>query len=254
MVLNSYAACCLLVLGSGLIAVVGLLLARKTVNFEKLRSSHDVGGYLLAVAGTLYSVLLGLVVVDAMQNHHHAREITERETYNLADVFLLAQRLPEPKRTEIRKLCSSYTQSVIDTEWPLMSSATYCPIAEAKAIDLMELLMDFAPRGENEKDLYPQMVQEASQFWQNRQSRLNIAEKGIPTAEWVVLIAGALIVIFFTYLFGLENFRLQVIMTALVAILISLNLVLLLLFAYPFSGDLSIQSDAFNTVKGIFEK
>lgn len=57
----------------------------------------------------------------------------------------------------------------------------------------------------------------------------------------------------FTFFFGLENLKLQVAMTAMVAMLISLNLYLVLLFGYPFSGDIRIGSEAFKIDLGIFE-
>ena len=108
------------------------------------------------------------------------------------------------------------------------------------------------PKTENEKIIYTQLIQEASQFWQNRQARINIATRGLPLAEWITLLTGAVILVLFTYLFGLENVRLQIIMTALMAALISLNLIMLLLFAYPFSGDLALAPDAFKSLQEIF--
>jgi hypothetical protein len=253
MICNFYVLAGLLVLGATLLSVLGLLATRKVVNFEKLRSSHDVGGYLLSVVGTLYAVLLGLVVVDSMQQFQNAREVTERETNTLADIFILANRLPEPTGSRVKKICSEYADQVINTEWSQMHRCTYCPIAREMAVDLMTALIDFEPRTENQKALYPQMLQEASQFWQSRQARINIALKGVPAIEWMVLITGAFITIFFTYFFGLEDLKLQLIMTAMVAMLISLNLMLVLYFGYPFGGNTSIQTDSFESVQCIFK-
>lgn len=250
--MNAYFTVLFTVIVSDLIAVAALLLTRKFVNLDKLRSSHDVGGFLIAIVGTLYAVLLGLIVVDAMQQYQHAREITERETNYLTDVFVLAKGLTEPRSSQLQRMCASYVEQVVDTEWDQMRAGTFCPIARQKAIDLMSSLMNFDPKTEREKAIYPQLVNEASQFWQNRQERISITKKGIPPVEWLVLIVGAIITIFFTYFFALEHTRLQAIMTAMVATLISLNLALLLLFAYPFSGDLSVQSEAFRSIREIF--
>jgi hypothetical protein len=252
--LNSYMAGFLLVLASGLFAVLGLLATRKIMNFEKLRASHDVGGYFITVVGTLYAVLLGLVIVDAMQQYQRAREVTEKEANNLVDVFILSAKLPEPKCSEVRAMCSQYANQVIETEWQLMTVGTQCPVAQGKAISLMRTLLDFQPGTDNEKALYPQMVQEGTQFWQNRQSRIAMAAKGVPTIEWVVLIIGAITTIIFTYFFVLEDLRLQVIMTAMIAMLISLNLMLFVFFDYPFRGDLSVRTDAFRSVQAIFKE
>jgi hypothetical protein len=250
--LNSYMAGSLLVLTSGAVAVLGLLVTRKIFDFERLRASHEVGGYLLTVVGTLYAVLLGLVVVDAMQQYQRAREVTEKEANNLVDVFILADQLPQRQCMDLRAKCDDYADQVINTEWQQMHGGGECPLSKDKAISLLKALLDFKPTTENERLLYPQMLQEGTQFWQNRHSRISIAEKGVPAIEWIVLIIGACTTIFFTYFFGLEDLRLQLIMTAMIAMLIALNLMLLLCFGYPFRGDLSVKTDAFRSVHEFF--
>lgn len=241
-----------MVFGGGLAAVGGLLMARRCFDFEKLRPSHDVGGYLLSVVGTLYAVLLGFVVVDTMQQYQHARLVTEMEANTLADVFVMAKRLREPARAKIQAACRKYIDQVVDTEWSQMSCGGYCPVSRDKAVDLMRMLVDFVPQNDIEKSLYPSLVQESSAFWQNRQSRLLSAQNHIPLFEWTVLILGAFIVIVFTFFFGLEHLKLQVLMTGLLGMLISLNFSLLLFFAYPYNSDLGIQADAFKSVQDVF--
>ena len=251
---NSVVIASLIIVGTTVLSVGGLLLARKLVNFQSLRPAHDVGGYLLSVIGTLYAVLLGFVVVDAMQQYQHARQITEVEADTLADVYVMANRLPEPKRSEIQTLCHHYVDQVMATEWAAMSQGGFCPLARDKAVNLMQSLVSFTPQTETEKLLYPIMVQESSVFWQNRQARILSADNHLPLFEWVALVAGAVIVILFTFFFGLENLKLQVIMTAFLAILVSLNFSLLLFFAYPFNGDLMIRKRAFQSTESLFTK
>lgn len=242
----------IIVLGGTLASVAGLLLARKCIDFEKLIPSHDVGGYLLAVVGTLYAVMLGFVVLDTTQHYQHAQEVTKMEANTLADVFIMASRLHEPERSKIQGACKSYINQVIQTEWSQLSCGTYCPLAKEKAVDLMRELVELIPKGEIEMALYPLLVRESGQFWQNRQARLLSAENHLPLFEWVILCLGAVIVIVFTFLFGLENVKLQVLMTGLLGMLISLNFSLILFFAYPYNSDLGIQSSAFKGVEDAF--
>ncbi len=251
--LDTYGGGVLLVLGSAILAVIGLLIARKVIDLDRLRASHDVGGYLLSVVGTLYAVLLGLVVVDAMSKFSLAREVTEREANCLADVYVLAECLPEKKRDEVRAICVNYASAVIDTEWDDMDEGAYCPVAHKTAVDLMQSLMNFEPVSENQKALFPLIVADAGDMWKARRQRINMALNGIDNAEWFTLIVGGAITIFFTFFFGLENLKLQIAMTAMVAVLISLNVYLVALFGYPFSGDLKIGTDSFRIDQGIFD-
>lgn len=251
--LDTYGGGVVLVLGSAVLAVIGLLVTRKIIDLDRLRSSHDVGGYLLSVVGTLYAVLLGLVVVDAMSKFSLAREVTEREANCLADVYVLAQCLPEKKRDEVRAICVSYAKAVIDTEWADMDEGAYCPVAHQTAVDLMQSLINIEPISENQRALFPIMASEAGDMWKARRQRINMALNGIASAEWFTLIVGGAITIFFTFFFGLENLKLQIAMTAMVAVLISLNVYLVALFGYPFSGDLKIGTEAFRIDQSIFD-
>jgi hypothetical protein len=251
-VLDSYTRGLLIVLASSLIAVLGLLITRKLLDMKKLPDSHEVSGYLLSVVGTLYAVLLGLVVVDAMQQFQQARTVTEHEASCLADIFLLSSKLPEPKRAQVKHLCSEYAAQVVAVEWKMMDNIKECPVARSLALELSQTLMDFEPKTQSQQIVYAQMISDCSQFWQNRRDRINIATNGIPKVEWITLIVGGFITVFFTYFFGLQNLRLQIMMTAMVATLISLNLFLVLLFGYPFAGDLCVSNKAFLTDQYIF--
>lgn len=243
---------CLIVLCGTFGVVSGLLWVRKFVTFDKLKPSHEVGGYLLSVVGTLYAVLLGLVVVDAMQQYEHAKTVTEVEANTLADIFVMANRLHEPERSKIQLACRNYVGQVITSEWLHMKCGGYCPIARGRAVELMKMLVAVNPETEIEKALYPALVQESSQFWQNRQARLLSAQNHLPAFEWGILIIGGVIVVIFTFLFGLEHFRLQLLMTGLLGTLLSLNFALLLFFAYPFNSELGIQANAFWAVQDVF--
>ncbi len=82
MQLDSYFGGVVVVFLSTLVFVAGLLITRKLVDLNKLRASHEVGGYPLSVVGTLYAVLLGLVFVDAMEKFQVARDVTQSEWQN----------------------------------------------------------------------------------------------------------------------------------------------------------------------------
>jgi len=72
------------------IAVGGLFLARKAFDLEHLKETHEVGGVLFSAIGTLYAVLLGLIVVDAMSKFTVTRDIVQNEANNVANVYILS--------------------------------------------------------------------------------------------------------------------------------------------------------------------
>lgn len=250
---DSYVFGSLLIFSVSLLSVIGLLLVRKYFDLEKLRSCHEVGGYLLSVVGTMYAVLLGLIVVDAMTKFQTARDVVEQEANSLADVFLLANSFPEEKCHKVRVICNDYVKEVLSDEWPAMADGRISMKARKAIVLLMKEVMTFEPVSENQKAIYPITVQEACQVWDYRRARTNMAQHGIPAVEWIVLIVGAIVTIVFTYFFGLTDAKAQMAMTAMVSLLISLNMYLVILFGAPFSGDLQVSPDAFRVDKLIFD-
>ncbi len=105
-----------------LLSVVGLIWVRQKVHIDSLMENHEVGGYMLSVVGTMYAVLLGLVVVDAMTRFQEARTIVEAEANSLADVFVLSRRFPEEKQKKIEAICLDYVTEVVQVEWDLMGT------------------------------------------------------------------------------------------------------------------------------------
>ncbi|MFM8708780.1 MAG: hypothetical protein ACKOHK_12070 [Planctomycetia bacterium] len=107
-----------IVVGGIVTALAVVAIARRLFSPEALRQGHDATGNLLAIVGTLYAVLLGLVVVDAMARFERAMEVVQLESNCLADVFILAERLPEPQHSRIKDLCRTYAEQVVELEWP----------------------------------------------------------------------------------------------------------------------------------------
>src|SRR4051812_12825041 len=110
--LDSYLSGAFLVVGSTILSVVGLLVVRRLLHSKNLISSHDVGGYLLSVVGTMYAVILGLIVVDAMGKFQEARQTTDRESNALADIILLSNQLPPEERIRVQTLTLAYIDRV----------------------------------------------------------------------------------------------------------------------------------------------
>ena len=239
---------------TGIVAAIGLVAAvRKLFSKEKLRQAHDITGNLLSVVGTLYAVLLGLIVVDALVRFEHAIDVVQNESNALADVFLLAERLPAAERDRIRGACKTYAQQVVEDEWPAMARGRASPAARQTAFALARSLDGFEPVTEAQKAVFPMLLEQIREVWDSRRERVGTAEFGIPAVEWLVLIVGGVVTVLFAGLFRAESVSLQRFLTALAALVIGLNLYLVALFGYPFAGELTVSSRPFETDIAIFE-
>jgi hypothetical protein len=235
------------------LAVVGMLLVRRFVGISNLASYHEVAGYLLSVVGTLYAVLLGFVVVDAMQHVQDLRNLVDQEASSLCNIYLCANGLPEKPRTELRKNCIDYADSVINDEWHAMEKGQYSVRSFTVVWKIWKQISTYVPEGEAQQTLHQQLVSEVCSMTQNRRMRITSSAHGIAPLMWTVLIVGGVFTLLFTYFFAVESVRAQVIMTVLVALTLSLNIYLVFIFGSPFTGDFGVKPDSFRLDQMIFK-
>lgn len=60
------------------LAFVGVILVQSLVPSVQRQEHNDVAGFIYAVIGVVYAVLLALVVIAGWENHQLAKETTER--------------------------------------------------------------------------------------------------------------------------------------------------------------------------------
>src|SRR5918994_7765051 len=112
------------VIGACLAAVAGLELVQRLVPSEKRQQQNEVAGFLYAVVGVVYAVLLALLVIAVWERYQGAGETVESESNAVADIAWLASRLQEAERLQLQELARSYAQEVVDEEWSLMEQGT----------------------------------------------------------------------------------------------------------------------------------
>jgi hypothetical protein len=88
--------------------------------FDESRGAQRRGRLHLCRLGFANAVPLGLVFITLWEGFFEAADRADREATQLAEVYWLAHRLPEPEGPHIQELARSYTEVVVDEEWPLM--------------------------------------------------------------------------------------------------------------------------------------
>ena len=231
-----------------LASVAGLILVQRWVSMERRKRYNDVAGFIYAVLGIAYAVLLGLVVVAAWEQFQTARDTAEREADELAEIFWLGHRLPPPEGHRLQELTRSYARVVVDKEWPLMARGESSPQAWALIDEIRLTVQNMNPDTDAEQVLYEQGLERVHDLADARRDRLVEAREGIPAILWVVLAVGAIVTVGFTYLFGLDDTTTHTLMVALLALVLGLVLFTIGSLEYPFSGDVRLGPDAFELV------
>jgi hypothetical protein len=117
----------LVVCAVGLAALGGLALVQRLVPTEVRQGHNDVAGFIYAVVGVIYAVLLALMVIAVWEDYEKARDTVEQEANALAEIFWLAHGLPEPERHDLQEVARSYAREVVDEEWALMEHGQASP-------------------------------------------------------------------------------------------------------------------------------
>ena len=233
---------------SMLLAAGGLILVQRLVPNEVRMQHNDVAGFIYAVLGVVYAVLLGLMVVAVWEQWNAAAGRADEEASELAEVFWIADRMPESDGHHIQELVRAYARVVVEEEWPLMRQGK----SSQKAWDLLDEIrsgvQDFQPSTPAQQVLYEQGLERVHELADARRERLLDADQGLPSILWVVLLIGGVVVIGFTYLFGLDSTVTHLLMVASLALVIALVLFTVAELDFPFRGGIRIGPEAMERV------
>lgn len=235
------------------LAVGGLILVQRLVPIALRREHNDVAGFIYAVLGVTYAVLLALMVVAVWEEWERAGDTADEEASALAEIFWIADRLPESDGRQIQEEARSYGRVVVDEEWALMEHEKSSPRAWDLLDELRASLQDFDPSTSGQQVLYEQSLDRMHDLANARRDRLLEAEHGLPAILWVVLIIGGVIVVGFTYLFGLQSTAIHLLMVGALALIIALVLFTVAALNFPFKGDITVDPDAMEHVLGRFQ-
>jgi protein-S-isoprenylcysteine O-methyltransferase Ste14 len=228
-----------------LVAVVGLAVVQRLVPPERREEHNDVAGFIYAVLGVAYAVVLAFMLIAVWQDYNTAQTNVESEANELAGVYFLASRLPESERTHVQDLARMYARVVVEQEWPMMEQGQTSPRADSLLRQLRFELLEFDPHTRGEQVLYERGLTDLHNAVDARSSRLLQVREGIPNLLWVVLVVGGVITVSFTYLFGLKSNVAHALIVAALTLLICAILFTIGEFDYPFSGVVEIRPEAF---------
>ncbi len=221
----------------------GQLYVHRRFGSEDFVQHNDVGGFIIAVVGTLYAVVLGFLTVVVWQHFAETRELVTLESAAASDAWHTAVGLPAPIRSMVRQDILDYAQALIDQEWKEMRSGGFDRDADRLLSDALSITASYLPANAGETNAQAATLEHLTALHDDRQRRIEGNGRAVSRLEWMVLFIGAGCVIGFCWLFGLKNESTHLLMTSAVAVIIVSMLVLLFELQYPFRSDIGIGPD-----------
>jgi hypothetical protein len=229
---------------SGL-SILGLYLVRVTVPLERLKQNHEVAGFTFGVIGAFYGLLLAFVIVAAWERFDRADALVQNEAMSLASLYRLSKGYPEPLQRELQQAIRHYTDHAIEVEWPDMAAHVHDGINDnpVGALGLWALVGSFTPSDSRQSVVADKSYDELQHIGEDRALRYMYGKEDFPSVVWLVIYAGLIITIGFSYFFGLETFPSQALMCGIFSSLLGLTILAILELAHPYQGAVVV-SDA----------
>jgi hypothetical protein len=238
----------LIVLAAGS-ACLGLLVFDRLVHIEVRRAHNDLAGFTVAIISVVYAVLLAFIAVATWESFTSAQGIVDNEADLVGSIYRDTQGLPPATGRDIRGDLRLYLAMVIDKEWPIQQGGRTPDQGWEPLHRLHVAIVKMQPQNLGEAVLQAELLRTLNELYRARESRLAAVEGHIPDVIWWFILAGGAIVTGYTYLFGFDDLRMHMIMTAAVAVSLALVVVLIIALDWPFRGEVSIGPDAFIKVQ-----
>ncbi len=232
----------IIVFGGGSIA--GLCLVRWLVPLDRLQKNHEVAGVTFGVLGAFYGLILAFVIVAAWERFNQANGYALQEATALESLYKLGAAFSEPMRSQLDLAILEYTHRVIESEWPRMADDTFKG-EKAGAHELWATVLAYHTADPREQMLMDKSIDQLNLISQARSQRFLFYEDDLPSVVWTVIYLGCLMTIGFSYFFGSNVFRAQVVMCGFFSILLGMTILAILELAHPYQGVVTISNEPF---------
>jgi len=236
------------------LAVVGLLLAQRHIPLEFRKAHNDT---LSIIYGTLYvvfGVIVGFIAYLVLDKYVDSQKTAASEAADVVEIYQLANSFPQAQRGQIQQLARSYTQEVVDEEWPLMRKGQSSSRAGELLKEISEGIQDFEPSTDSERAAYTQELSRVNDLTHDRSVRLLHLYTGLPPILWVALGVLATIIVIFTYFIGMENAQLH--RWAVITLVVAFSMIFFTIYTLdkPFGSGFRVGPQALEQALNAMEK
>ena len=236
-------------------SLAGLALVRRFLPPEKLARHTDVAGYVYAVIGVLYAVILAQVVVAAWGEYEEARTAAANEANAALNLYRLSQEWSAADHEAVRAGLLRYAEHVVNIEWPELSVGNLPSAIDPTPTDhLWSIYNTIGKSQAGETPTFEASLDQLDALDEARRSRFLLAAFGLPQIMSATLVIGGAITVGFSYLFAVDSRWMHGLLTSSLAVMVALLLLLEYQLESPFEGIDAIAPTAMRVVIAELER
>jgi hypothetical protein len=228
-----------------LLAVAGLLLAQRHIPLEFRKAHNDTLSLIYTALYVTFGAIVGFTAFMVLDKYIDSQKTAANEAADVIQIYQLANSFPQAQRDQIQQLARSYTQEVVDEEWPLMRKGQSSSRADELLKEISGSIQDFEPSTDSERAAYTQELSRVNDLTQDRSVRLLHLYTGLPPILGIALGVLATIIVIFTFFIGMENVSLH--RWAVVTLVVAFALIFCTIYALdaPFGPGFRVGPDMF---------
>jgi hypothetical protein len=219
------------------------------ISVEVRRQHNDVIGFIIAVVAVFYGLIIASVLVIAINRFDHAEQAVENEANLIGDVVRNARSISPQIDGPVRQLATGYLEDVITKEWPAQIRGERTALGLKTLTGLAQAISQYEPRNQREAAFYAQLIQSLNKLYDARRERIFLADEGIAGEVWLVTLAGAILTICLTLLFGVQNRWIHFLLASFLAVSLALIFALVMTFDRPFQGSVAASDEPYRLVR-----
>ncbi len=236
-------AALVLILGSVVLSVGGLLIVRRLGRGQSTRH-NDFIGLIFAQVALLYSVLMAFVVFSAYQRFTDSAHTVTNEAASAVVAYRDTQMFPEPIRSEAQAAFRAYVTEVMGNEWA--SHGTVKPHRSRDALNpVWNAYRKYQPTESLAQAEFDGAMGRLHDLELARHERHLAGEASLPNVFWWLLVGGGIVTVGMSYLFVVERRSVHALQVGLLSGFIASVLSLILALNFPFTGDVHVSRGPF---------
>jgi hypothetical protein len=240
----------LTVAGFNAIALGGLVCTRglgQSLGLYTFIDNETVSAIFSAIF-VMYALLLGLIAVASWGYASAAAAAASEEASHIATVYRTLGGYPLPLQDDLKDSLVRYTQSIIEKAWPAQKRREVTEAGIDIILHLWRQITQFEPTTQGQLVVHGQVLDGFNKLVEFRRRRIEATSYAVPGVLWGVVLIGAAVSIFGSYLFKIESLSVHGLLTILLTTMIALLVFFIATTDHPYNGSNAIEPRAYEIV------